>query len=89
MRHLPATTRIAIATLYIRTRDARRLTMTTRLNQGIGSIPANDAKAAEIATWNALQAVLANVHADRSTLPTSEFVRLVGRRGALQQQKAA
>lgn len=82
MRNLPKTTRIAIATLYIRYRDARHNTQRIYRQNGRMSPPAFKAKEQELAVWNALQAVLSNIHEDRRPLPTREFLRLVAARRA-------
>lgn len=90
---MPTSTRIAIATLYIRFRDARRLSDRNRTLFGMGSVIANRARATEIATWNDLVSVKTNVYAGldgfRETTDAKTFVSLVARRGAAFNRNAA
>jgi hypothetical protein len=82
MRYLDRTTRIAIATLYLRMRAARE--RADRLSQDYGSeSPATiSAMQSMIEASNSLQAVLNHVwtqveNPDGAKMPTSQFVELI------------
>lgn len=85
MRSMPTAARIAIATLYLRHRDTRRQATRSRRTLGRDSVVTDMHRDKATATWNDLQAVRANVHADldghRKPLAAREFMKLVARRG--------
>lgn len=85
MRHLPRSTRIAVATIYLRYRDARRKTARSRVDDGIGSSRAIAAQAAELEIWNALVAMHQNMAGDTGAArtPAKEFLRMIAIRGRM------
>ena len=88
MRSLPRSTRIAIATLYIRMRDARRRETRMRLTMGIGSAQALKARGETIESSNALQAVIGAVRDDLRFPSPTAFVDLTARRGKVLSKAA-
>jgi hypothetical protein len=84
MRTMPTAGRIAIATLYLRHRDARSQAARSRRQFGRTSIVTDMHRDKADATWNDLQAVRANVLAEvdghRRPLDARDFLGLVARR---------
>lgn len=61
MRDLPHSTRVAIATLYLRVRNARVRSQDLRNTEGATSRRSIEAEAAALEIHNSLQAVLQNI----------------------------
>ena len=61
MRHLPTTTRLAIAKVYLRYRDAREQLSEVRDIYGSGDKRTAAASEAASAIWNTLQSILDDV----------------------------
>lgn len=85
MRSMPRSTRVAIATMSIRHRDARRRLAEANATHGPDSPATAAARVEEVTMWNALHAVRSNVGempADGSPrYDVRELMRLVGLRG--------
>lgn len=81
MRNLPITTRLALATLYIRYRTAREHTQNMRRTYGTDALATRTADIAEIATWNALQAAHENIGKGRLNTDPREFLRMIQIKG--------
>jgi hypothetical protein len=64
MRHLPNTTRIAIATLVLRYRDERRRHRQLSETHGEGSLAAMMSDARRNELWNSIQSLRTNVHSE-------------------------
>lgn len=62
MRTMPRTTRVAIATMFLRHRDMRRRHRECLATHGVESPATRAASVEEVSTWNALQSVISNVH---------------------------
>ena len=85
MRSLPHTTRVALATLFLRHRDTRRRVREAIDTHGADSHLADVARIEETTTWNAYVAANRNVFdapADGSPRTDAhEFMRMVALRG--------
>lgn len=85
MRTMPTAGRIAIATLYLLHRDARRQAAKSRGQLGRDSVVTDMHRDKADAVWNTLQAVRANVVADveghRRSMPARDFLKAAAQRG--------
>lgn len=79
--------RIAIATLYLRQRDARRRKIET---QGWAAGPLHQAAIAEeTALHNAIRAIQENICANHASMPTSKFIPMVAKVAHIRQRGPA
>jgi len=83
---MPTSARIAIATLYLRYRDARRQAQQARARLGRDSVVTDMRQDQSLAVWNDLVSVKTNVYAEidghRTPTDPKTFLSLVARRGA-------
>lgn len=90
---MPLTTRIAIATLYLRFRNARRIQAERSVTYGAYSQITGSAIIATTEAWNALQSVKAIVHAelngDRMPTPPQTLLKAAAQKPVAVLARAA